>query len=414
MSQNYIPWGGGEIKIDDLVGAIGGGDDKIEDPTGSLVDLNNDGVADIYSIVKEVDVNGDGVTDYVTELIDDDLDGKIEIQSDFSDQDGDGVLDTQHIVEDMNEDGIIDTDTIIQQIDSNRDGIIDTVYQGSDLNLDGKIDFEQVTNDINGDGVADVISQTEYIDSNKDGIVDTISFVQDQNGDGYVDVSTVAQDLNMDGLFEVVINSQNNFTPPESEAPVYDPNSGGDGMNFDPNAADDSNVIGDPEESMESWHLQETDSSCAVAAQEFVLEDLLDREFTESELRDFASQNGWYSENGTPMEDVGNILEAFGLNVEKHQGGTVQDIQNCLENGGNVIVGVDADEIWYGDNDTYGPGDDANHALEVIGIDYSNPDQPMVILNDSGNPNGCGSMVPLDLFMDAWEDSGNFMVEAYN
>jgi hypothetical protein len=113
------------------------------------------------------------------------------------------------------------------------------------------------------------------------------------------------------------------------------------------------------------------------------------------------------------MEDVGNILEAYGINVDRHQGGTIQDIEQCLQNGGDVIVGVDADEIWYRDNDTFGPGDDANHAIEVIGIDYSNPDQPMVILNDSGTPDGCGSMVPLDQFMDAWEDSGFYMVEAY-
>jgi hypothetical protein len=113
------------------------------------------------------------------------------------------------------------------------------------------------------------------------------------------------------------------------------------------------------------------------------------------------------------MQDVGNILEAYGLHVDKHEGGTIQDIEHCLEKGGDVIVGVDADEIWYTNHDTYGPGNDANHALEVIGVDYSDPNHPMVILNDSGTPDGCGSMVPLDQFMDAWQDSGYYMVEAY-
>lgn len=56
---------------------------------------------------------------------------------------------------------------------------------------------------------------------------------------------------------------------------------------------------------------------------------------------------------------------------------------------------------------------DADHAVQVTGIDMSNPDQPMVILNDPGAANGGGAMVPVDAFVDAWEDSGCFMVEAY-
>lgn len=370
-------------------------EDGVVEAEGSLIDIDGDGAADYYSVVEAVDIDGDGSIDYFTELIDSDLDGVIDIQRDFVDANGDGII-----------------DTMIASMDTNHDGIIDTVYQGTDFNLDGIFDMEQVVNDFNQDGIADMVSQTNYIDSDGNGIVDTISFAQDYNGDGYFDVSSVAQDLNMDGLFELVINTQNNFSP-DAGTPIFDPTAEVVAINFDPNRSDDSNVVGDPTESMENWHLQETDCSCAVAAQEFVLEDLLDREFSEEELRELAQENGWFSDNGTPMEDVGNILEEFGLKVDRYQGGTIEDIEQCLENGGNVIIGVDADEIWYGDNDTYGPGDDANHAVEVIGVDYSNPDQPMVILNDSGNPNGCGSMVPLDQFMDAWEDSGFFIVEAY-
>lgn len=399
MLDNNMPWINDDDGGDDYGDYIDGFDtdgDGIVDTQGTFVDVDGDGVADFYSVVMANDINGDGSVDYFTELIDSDLDGVIDIQNDFADTNGDGII-----------------DAFIQSMDSNHDGIIDAVYQGSDLNLDGVLDMEQFISDANEDGIPDMISQTQYIDSDGNGIVDTISFAQDQNGDGYFDVSSIAQDLNMDGLYELVINAQNTFSP-DRGTPIFDSDANAASINFDPDTVDDSEVIGEPSESMDNWHLQETDSSCAVAAQEFVLEDLLDREFSEGELRNLAEQNGWYSENGTPMEDVGNILEAFGLNVEKHQGGTIQDIEHCLENGGNVIIGVDADEIWYRDNDIFGPGDDANHAVEVIGIDYNNPDGPMVILNDSGNPNGCGSMVPMDQFMDAWEDSDFFMVEAYN
>ena len=36
-----------------------------------------------------------------------------------------------------------------------------------------------------------------------------------------------------------------------------------------------------------------------------------------------------------------------------------------------------------------------------------------IILNDPGTSNGGGAMVPLEAFVDAWEDSGCFMVAAY-
>ena len=53
-----------------------------------------------------------------------------------------------------------------------------------------------------------------------------------------------------------------------------------------------------------------------------------------------------------------------------------------------------------------------NHAVEVIGIDYSSP-EPMVIINDSGTMDGHAITVPASQFMDAWEDSGYYCVEAY-
>ena len=43
-------------------------------------------------------------------------------------------------------------------------------------------------------------------------------------------------------------------------------------------------------------------------------------------------------------------------------------------------------------------------------FDRSDPEHPMVILNDSGHVNGQGAMVPLDEFVDAWDDSNNLAV----
>ncbi len=113
------------------------------------------------------------------------------------------------------------------------------------------------------------------------------------------------------------------------------------------------------------------------------------------------------------MENVGRLLEYYGIDVEQSIGNTLDDLRNSLAESNQIIVGVDADEIWSGQNgEIFGPGMDANHAIQVIGMDESDPDDIKIIINDSGVANGQGVMVPADLFMDAWEDSGCFMVEA--
>ena len=165
-------------------------------------------------------------------------------------------------------------------------------------------------------------------------------------------------------------------------------------------------------DAMESWHVQ-SGNTCAVVSQEFALESIFDREFDEDELRELAEDNGWYN-NGTSMEDVGKIMEYYGANVEQSIGNSLDDLKESLAQGNQVIVGVDADELWSGQNEEmFGPGMDADHAIQVIGFDESDMANPMVIINDSGVANGQGVMVPAEEFLDAWEDSGCFMVEAY-
>ncbi len=194
--------------------------------------------------------------------------------------------------------------------------------------------------------------------------------------------------------------------------------------NYDPAVSNPDDVAGEPHNDMAHWHQQNAPDTCAIAAQEFVLEDLLpDQDFTEEELRDVATDNGWYSPGyGTPMYHTGSVLEAYGIDVERQTGGTMADIEQVLNSNQKVIVGLDAEEVWTLGQDTFSddflndvglntlPGQDANHAVEVIGIDRTNPDAPMVVLNDPGHPDGRGATVTVDEFVDAWEDSGHFMM----
>lgn len=121
------------------------------------------------------------------------------------------------------------------------------------------------------------------------------------------------------------------------------------------------------------------------------------------------------------MEDVGNLLEYYGLNVDKHEGSSISEIEQTLSEGDKVIVGLNCEDIWipgqsdleHALNEIQGiPGNDANHAVEVIGVDRSDPGNPMIILNDPGHPGGEGSMIPLNEFETAWSDSNHFVVTA--
>jgi len=314
------------------------------------------------------------------------------------------------------------TDAAPMGLDLDGDGQPDAVlFQNAlDLNGDGIPDalVTQQHLDLDGDGIADAALVEADVDVDLDGIVDahSIAFAQDTDGDGEVDVLQIGEDFDGDGILDAVEGSllsagdafDTDGAAVSADAPAY--------VNFDPADADPACVVGDPVSAMDDWHWQETDCSCAVASQEFVLEELTGLEFEESTLRDLAEENGWFDPyGGTAMDDVGNLLEHMGLRVERSVDNSIEDLEACLADGGEVIVGVDSSEIWMGQNDDgfFAPGEDADHAVQVIGIDRTNPDQPMVILNDPGCTNGCGAMLPMDVFLKSWEDSGCFMVEAY-
>jgi len=184
--------------------------------------------------------------------------------------------------------------------------------------------------------------------------------------------------------------------------------------------SDCEDVYGTPTDDMDNWHQQSNPDTCAIVSQEFIIEQLTGEEVSEEELTQEAMDNGWYTPGGgTPIDYVGNILAMHGIPIEKDVDATVEDIEAKLENGEKVIVGVDADEIWSPGQsheqeekliDANTVDGDPNHAVEVIGVDRSDPDNPMVILNDPGHPGGCGEMVPMDDFIHAWRDSDCFMV----
>lgn len=167
----------------------------------------------------------------------------------------------------------------------------------------------------------------------------------------------------------------------------------------------------DISEATEEWHMQKEPYSCANACQAFIINEYLDVDVAEEALNAYAREQNWLQADGTAYEDVGNLLEMYGIETNRYWDASFQDIKAELDQGDRVIVAVynaALDDDWC----DLLPIASANHAIEVIGIDDSNPFDVKVIINDPGVADGCGKVISLDTFNDARSTSGGFMAVA--
>ena len=220
-------------------------------------------------------------------------------------------------------------------------------------------------------------------------------------------------------------------------------------------------VIGDPEKEKEFWQYQGSDPTCLVAAVAAVLASLgitVDGEPITylnvlAEVAVKVDENGnqigelppYLSSTGLPEYEVytdpdGNIdvehvyansdgwhtvhriLNHYGVETHTGYAKHFSTIINELEAENKVIAYIDSTELWNseyitriqastdaekpnGENGT--PIRSSNHAIWITGIDYSDPDNPMIIINDPAweGARGAGARYPLERFLASWEDS---------
>lgn len=176
---------------------------------------------------------------------------------------------------------------------------------------------------------------------------------------------------------------------------------------FDPEAFRES-----IEEGASRWHEQLEPYSCAIASQHFIISEYTDAPVTERDLIQLASEMGWYEELGTPMADVGNLLMSYGIDVTIKTAGDFNDLLEAAANGDRVLVSVQNMAMTTEWADGY-PAYSANHIVEVLGIDNSDPEDPRIIVNDPGIPNGQGLSMTRENFEDAWMTGGGYMCVAH-
>ncbi|MFB3845204.1 MAG: hypothetical protein ACE14O_05580 [Candidatus Cloacimonadaceae bacterium] len=169
---------------------------------------------------------------------------------------------------------------------------------------------------------------------------------------------------------------------------------------------DASHIVGTPEIDKQYWEHQTTDFTCGVEAQRGIISEYTGNDVSEAQLTYDAVVNGWLTDKGMNPNDVGKLLELYGIPCHAHYNASIQDLISELSQGNKVIVGVNSSELWNGTSLGDFFNQSADHAIWVTGVDFSDPNHPQVIINDSGDPNGAGNHYDLDLFTNAWQDSG--------
>ncbi len=332
---------------------------------------------------------------------------------------------------DQNNNGIVDV--CVTDIDTTGDGVYDTHVELYDTNDSGLFDTAVVFHDTNGDGVEDMIAKMH--DYNEDGELDSMKIHLDSDGDGHYEVLAKVYDSQNSGeldTLDLYVDLDGEGTSTYQNSFAYDretntliPNEiagfevGGtmiqDLEQYNPQESNPDAVSGEPDLAINVWECQGDTNRCALFSQKFVIEEVTGQEIDIEEFADIAKDHGWFTEEGgTSFLNMNNMLDYYGIENDMSFNNSISDIESCLNNGGKVIVSIDADEIWYGaDDNMFSPESSANHAVEVIGIDHTDPNNPMVILNDSGSPMGKGEMIPLDVFEGAWEDGDCQMISVY-
>jgi hypothetical protein len=86
--------------------------------------------------------------------------------------------------------------------------------------------------------------------------------------------------------------------------------------------------------------------TCAIKAQEVILQQFFCRDFDEAQLRKVAYERGWYNPgSGTPCEHVGRLLEEAGIPISQKYNASAIDLFKALSEGKKVIVGLDGGEL---------------------------------------------------------------------
>ncbi len=150
------------------------------------------------------------------------------------------------------------------------------------------------------------------------------------------------------------------------------------------------------------------DNLCTVRCEQYVLQ-CFGITISEEVLTQEASSADWLKDEGTPLNRIGALCSLHGLSVERTYHSSIEDVRKALSDGYQVIVALDGGEIdgdpdWEAAEDVI-LGKRPDHAVVVLSCD----DDFVVCYNPYHGD--ISQAVPADRFVDAWDDSENYVVK---
>lgn len=151
------------------------------------------------------------------------------------------------------------------------------------------------------------------------------------------------------------------------------------------------------------------DNLCAIRCEGYALR-AMGIDVSDEELKTEAESQGLLETDGTALYSIGQLSAKYGLFVSRKYDCTINDITKSLKHGDIFIAVIDNTELILKPEESrqidqlY--GELPNHAVIIKSIDV---DQNSITLLNPGDNNE-RHLYPLDRFIDAWNDSSNYLI----
>lgn len=147
---------------------------------------------------------------------------------------------------------------------------------------------------------------------------------------------------------------------------------------------------------------------CDLQCELFILRSLK-RKVSEATISKLSRKNYWLRDQGTPLYNVGRLLESKGFLVSRIYDAKIETIKQSLKDhfliaivNGDVLEPLRAKE----NEKVVSLEDDANHAVVVLSI---HPDGKSVTLYNPANGDK-KTTYKIDSFIEAWSESKNYLI----
>ena len=89
---------------------------------------------------------------------------------------------------------------------------------------------------------------------------------------------------------------------------------------------------------------------CDVLCEQYILKDYLGKDAADDSL-EVALDNSWLKESGTPLHNMGRLLERHGMTVSRKYDCSIVELIKSIENKYKVIAVVDYGQLWHREAD---------------------------------------------------------------